>query len=92
MEFGPVGYVDSFFNLFDVERDRLLCRLKTGFHGWSDRMLWFAAAALTPPAILLSVAETVAGRSATFELYARLTSESVSKRNGPSDLVVKESR
>jgi len=91
MEFGPVGFVDSFFNLFDVERDRLLRRLKTGFHGWADRMLWFAAAALTPPAILLSVAETVAGRSATFELYARPTSESVSNRNGPSGPAAKYS-
>lgn len=92
MEFGPVGYVDSFFNLFDIERDRLLRRLKNGFHGWSDRMLWIAAAAFTPPAILLSAAETLAGRSATFELYARVSSESVPKRNGPTGPTVKDSR
>lgn len=71
LEFGPIGYVDSFINLFDTRRDRLLNCLKNGFPRISDKCLWLVAATLTPLAIVLSAAETACGAGATFELYAR---------------------
>ena len=71
LEFGPIGYVDSAINLVDSRRDRLLHCLKNGFHGVTNKALWLVAAALTPVGIMLSAAESAAGRSATFELYAR---------------------
>lgn len=71
MEFGPVGFIDSFFNTFDTQRDRLLKCLKRGFRGYADRALWLATVCLLPVAALASAIEATLGRPATFELYAR---------------------
>lgn len=71
LEFGPVGYVDSFVNLFDARRDRILKCLKTGFPGFANKLAWVIAALLTPFSVLLSSLEALLGVPATFELYAR---------------------
>ena len=70
LEFGPVGYVDSFVNLFDSKRDRILKCLKTGFPGVANKISWAIAAVLTPAAVLFSAIEAALGVPATFELYA----------------------
>lgn len=82
LEFGPVGWVDSFFNLFDSERDRLLRCLKQGCAGPSDRLIWLLSAALTPFAVFLSVLESAIGRPATFEIYARLEKRGARRQGG----------
>jgi SAM-dependent methyltransferase len=79
LEFGPIGYVDSFINLFDSRRDRLLNCLKNGFPRAADKCLWLASAALTPIAMMLSAAETACGAGATFELYSRHTPDVASR-------------
>jgi SAM-dependent methyltransferase len=71
MEFGPVGFVDSAYNIFDKKRDRILEGLKNGFHTFGDRVAWLFGATTTPLAILLTILETMVGRSATYELYCR---------------------
>jgi SAM-dependent methyltransferase len=71
MEFGPVGFVDSIYNVIDKKRDRILEGLKNGFHSFGDRIAWVFGAMTTPLAILLTILETMAGRSATYELYCR---------------------
>lgn len=71
MEFGPVGYVDSAYNVFDKKRDRILEGLKNGFDSFEDKFAWVFGAVTTPLSILLTLLETMAGRSATYELYCR---------------------
>lgn len=71
MEFGPVGFVDSALNLIDKKRDRILEGLKNGFHTYGDKLAWLFGAITTPLAMLLSLVETMMGRSATYELYCR---------------------
>lgn len=82
LEFGPVGWVDSFFNLFDSERDRLLRCLKEGCAGPWDRIIWLLSAALTPFAVVLSLLESAVGRPATFEIYARLQKRGARRQGG----------
>lgn len=72
LEFGPVGWVDSIFNLMDTRRDRLLACLKQGCREPRDWVVWFLASALTPVAILLSLVEAALHHPATFEIYARM--------------------
>ena len=69
-EFGPVGFVDSAMNAMGFERDTLVHKLKVGFGGAFDPVFW-TAAVLTPPAIMLAAAEAMWGKPATFELYLR---------------------
>jgi SAM-dependent methyltransferase len=71
LEFGPVGWIDSFINLFDTRRDRLLKCLKLGFPGVANKITWVMAALLTPPSLVLSALESLINRPATFELYAK---------------------
>jgi SAM-dependent methyltransferase len=71
LEFGPVGYVDSFVNLFDTRRDRILKCLKTGFPGMVNKIAWVAAGILTPFSLILSSLEALLGVPSTFELYVR---------------------
>lgn len=68
-EFGPVGFVDSTLNSLGFERDILVHKLKTSFDGPFDGVFW-AAAMLTPGAVLLAACEAAVGRPSTFELYA----------------------
>ena len=71
LEFGPIGFVDSVINSIDSKRDRLLKCLKTGFYGSAGKVTWITAAFLTPFGIIFSAIETLFGKSATFEIYAR---------------------
>ena len=82
LEFGPVGWVDSLMNLFDPERDRLLRCLKRGCHGPKDRVVWLLSAILSPLAVVLSLAESLAGRPATFEIYARVENKGARRQGG----------
>ena len=84
LEFGPVGFVDSFINVFDCKRDRLLKCLKAGFGGITGKITWLAAAVLTPLGILFSAVETIFGKSATFEIYARKSDDSQKSENTPN--------
>lgn len=70
LEFGPVGVVDSALNIAGFPRNELVRKLKAGFSGALDPVLW-GAALLTPPAIAFAAVEAMAGRPATFELYLR---------------------
>ena len=70
LEFGPVGFVDSALNRLGFPRDALVHKLKVGFGGAFDPVFW-TAAVLTPPAIVLAAAEAALGRPSTFELYLR---------------------
>ena len=72
LEFGPVGWVDSLFNLVDTKRDRLLVCLKKGCSGPLDWTAYILSAALAPVAIMLSLLEAGINKPATFEIYARL--------------------
>lgn len=83
LEFGPVGFVDSFINVFDRKRDRLLKCLKTGFAGIPGKITWAAAAILTPFGILFSALETIFGKSATFEIYARKSDDAKNEETAP---------
>jgi len=71
LEFGPVGYVDSFVNLFDSKRDRILKCLKLGFTGIDDKIAWLCAFIITPLAIILSLIEAKFSAPATFEIYTK---------------------
>jgi SAM-dependent methyltransferase len=71
LEFGPAGYVDSFVNLFDSKRDRILKCLKLGFTGIDDKIAWLCAFIITPLAIILSLIEAKFSAPATFEIYTK---------------------
>ena len=82
LEFGPVGWVDSFFNLMDSKRDRLLHCLKLGFRDPQDWVVWVLAAGLTPLAIVLSLMESWLNCPATFEIYARAERKGARRQGG----------
>jgi SAM-dependent methyltransferase len=82
LEFGPVGWVDSLWNFWGTERDRLLRCLKRGCWGPADRLLWLLSVALAPWAAVLAVAESLFGSPATFEIYARLDRKRARRQGG----------
>lgn len=82
LEFGPIGWVDSLFNLADPQRDRLLSVLKQGCHHPKDRLAWWCAGLLTPLAIVLCLVEAGFHRPATFEIYARMTGTRARRQGG----------
>jgi SAM-dependent methyltransferase len=82
LEFGPVGWVDSFFNLVDTKRDRLLATLKQGCHEPRDWVVYLFAFALAPVASLLSLLEAGLNHPATFEIYARLEKDRARRHGG----------
>lgn len=75
LEFGPIGYVQSTMNALGIRRDAFFELLKTKEAGGQapylrGMMLVGLAAALTPPAVIMSLIEAAGGHSGTFELYA----------------------
>jgi len=82
LEFGPVGWVDSLFNLVDTERDRLLACLKQGCREPRDWLVYILSAALTPVASLLSLVEAGLHHPATFEIYARREKDRARRQGG----------
>ena len=82
LEFGPVGWVDSFFNLADRKRDRLLTTLKQGCHEPRDWIVYLLSFALAPVASLLSLLEAGLNHPATFEIYARLEKDRARRHGG----------
>ena len=82
LEFGPVGWVDSLFNLIDTKRDRLLGCLKHGCREPRDWIFYFMSAALAPVALLLSLLEAGLNHPATFEIYARLEKDRARRQGG----------
>lgn len=82
LEFGPVGWVDSFFNLADRKRDRLLATLKQGCHEPRDWIVYLLSFALAPVASLLSLLEAGLNHPATFEIYARLEKDRARRHGG----------
>ena len=82
LEFGPVGWVDSLFNLVDTKRDRLLTCLKQGCREPQDWFVYLTAAGLTPAAFVLSMLEAGLHHPATFEVYARLEKERARRQGG----------
>ncbi|NBT49334.1 MAG: class I SAM-dependent methyltransferase, partial [Actinobacteria bacterium] len=81
-EFGPVGWVDSLFNLVDTKRDRLLVCLKQGCSEPLDWLAYILSAALAPVALLLSLLEAGLNKPATFEIYARLKKDRARRQGG----------
>lgn len=76
LEFGPIGYVQSAMNAAGMRRDAFFGLLKTAGAGARVRALRSVGliglgALLTPPAIVMSLAEYLAARGGTFEIYAR---------------------
>ena len=82
LEFGPVGWVDSLFNLADTKRDRLLACLKLGCREPRDWAVYLLSVGLTPAAFLLSVLEAGLNHPATFEIYARRENERARRQGG----------
>lgn len=82
LEFGPVGWIDSFFNLVDTKRDRLLATLKQGCHEPRDWIVYLLSFALAPVASLLSLLEAGLNHPATFEIYARLEKDRARRHGG----------
>jgi SAM-dependent methyltransferase len=82
LEFGPVGWIDSIFNLMETKRDRLLGCLKHGCHEPRDWLVWLLSVALTPIAFILAWLEGGLGRPATFEIYARLVKKGARRQGG----------
>ena len=81
-EFGPVGWVDSLFNLADTKRDRVLACLKQGCREPQDWLVYILSAFLAPAALLLSLIEAVLNKPATFEIYARLEKDRARRQGG----------
>ena len=81
-EFGPVGWVDSLFNLVDTKRDRLLVSLKQGCREPLDWIVYILSVALAPVALILSLLEAGLNKPATFEIYARLKKDRVRRQGG----------
>lgn len=81
-EFGPVGWVDSLFNLVDIKRDRLLVALKQGCREPMDWIVYILSVALAPVALILSLLEAGLNKPATFEIYARLKKDRVRRQGG----------
>jgi len=81
-EFGPVGWVDSLFNIVDTKRDRLLSCLKQGCQEPRDWLVYFLSAALAPLALLLSLFEAGLKQPATFEIYARVAKHRERRQGG----------
>lgn len=81
-EFGPVGWVDSLFNLADTKRDRVLACLKQGCREPQDWLVYILSAFLAPAALLLSLIEAVLNKPATFEIYARLKKDRARRQGG----------
>jgi len=82
LEFGPIGWIDSFVNLLDFKRDRLLICLKQGCKSPVDRLVYLLSAALTPLAFILSLVEGAINHPATFEVYARLEKVRARRQGG----------
>jgi len=82
LEFGPVGWVDSLFNLVDTKRDRLLVSLKQGCREPLDCLAYILSFALAPVALILSLLEAGLNKPATFEIYARLKKDRVRRQGG----------
>lgn len=82
LEFGPIGWIDSFVNLLDSKRDRLLICLKLGCKSPGDRLVYLLSAALTPLAFILSLVEAAINHPATFEIYARLEKVRARRQGG----------
>lgn len=82
LEFGPVGWADSCFNLFDSKRDRLLHCLKLGCHEPKDWLVWGLTVILTPLSMLLSMTESLLNHPATFEIYARADKKRARRHGG----------
>ena len=82
LEFGPVGWVDSLFNLVDTKRDRLLACLKQGCREPRDWIVYLLSAGLTPAAFLLSLLEAGLNHPATFEIYARREKDRARRQGG----------
>jgi hypothetical protein len=82
LEFGPVGWVDSLFNLVDTKRDRLLVSLKQGCREPLDWLAYILSFTLAPVALILSLLEAGLNKPATFEIYARLKKDRVRRQGG----------
>jgi len=81
-EFGPVGWVDSLFNMADTKKDRLLACLKQGCREPQDWLVYILSAALAPLALFLSLLEAGLNKPATFEIYARLEKDRARRQGG----------
>jgi len=82
LEFGPVGWLDSLFNLVDTKRDRLLAFLKQGCREPHDWLVYILSIALAPVAIVLSLVEALLNKPPTFEVYARLKKDRARRQGG----------
>ena len=82
LEFGPVGWVDSLFNLVDTKRDRLLVSLKQGCREPLDWIAYILSFALAPVALIFSLLEAGLNKPATFEIYARLKKDRARRQGG----------
>ena len=82
LEFGPVGWVDSLFNIVDTKRDRLLACLKQGCQEPRDWLVYILSIAFAPMALFLSLLEAGLQQPATFEIYARVKKDRFRRQGG----------
>jgi SAM-dependent methyltransferase len=74
LEFGPIGVIQSLFNLLGFPRDEFLDQLRSnGSRSLSRRFLYLAGAALLFfPAAAFALIESLFQRGSTYELWARI--------------------
>jgi SAM-dependent methyltransferase len=76
LEFGPIGWIQSVFNIFCDKRDFFFESLKNNWSRESlfSRFQWTVLASiLVTPSVVLSIIESMAKRPATYEIYFRLS-------------------
>lgn len=75
-EFGPIGWIQTLFNMCYFKRDFFFESLKNNWSRESlfSRFKWTVLASiLVTPSIVLSIIESIAQRPATYEIYFRLS-------------------